>query len=81
MDTQKKDELEKELSELHAGLQAINAELGISLIDNEGFPRGDIDIYSVRTTRVSVCASLAPYTSISANALSPADASSNCTTI
>ena len=49
---QQKDTLEKELMELHSNLQNQNAELGQSLIDDEGFPRADIDVYNVRLTRV-----------------------------
>ena len=49
---QQKDTLEKELMELHSNLQNQNAELGQSLIDDEGFPRADIDVYSVRLSRV-----------------------------
>ena len=51
-DKQTKDELEEELKTLHTNLQTMNAELGQSLIDAEGFPRGDIDVYSVRLSRV-----------------------------
>merc|ERR1712093_157417 len=47
-----KDGLEKELQELHSNLQSMNADLGVSLVDSEGFPRGDIDVYSVRLARV-----------------------------
>ncbi|KAK9896477.1 26S proteasome non-ATPase regulatory subunit 9 [Cystobasidium minutum MCA 4210] len=50
----RKDTLEKELMELHTALQAQNADLGQSLIDDEGFPRADIDVYNVRLSRVRV---------------------------
>lgn len=40
--------------ELHTSLQAQNADLGQSLIDEEGFPRADIDVYNVRLSRVWV---------------------------
>lgn len=54
---QRKDVMQQELDELHAGLQEQNADIGqASLFDNEGFPRADIDVYNVRLTRV--CATL-----------------------
>lgn len=49
---QQKDTLEKELMALHSNLQSQNADLGQSLIDDEGFPRADIDVYNVRLSRV-----------------------------
>ncbi|KAL7005549.1 putative 26S proteasome regulatory subunit [Cystobasidiomycetes sp. EMM_F5] len=49
-----KDAKELELGQLHEALQSQNAELGQSLIDPEGFPRGDIDVHNVRLTRVRV---------------------------
>lgn len=38
--------------ELHTILQTQNADLGQSLIDDEGFPRADIDVYNARLQRV-----------------------------
>ncbi|KAJ1605475.1 PDZ domain-containing p27 like 26S proteasomal subunit [Cryptosporidium canis] len=49
----KKDEIEKEVDELMAFLNSCGPDVGISgkLIDSEGFPRSDIDIYAVRRAR------------------------------
>ncbi|XP_055371625.1 26S proteasome non-ATPase regulatory subunit 9 [Condylostylus longicornis] len=47
-----KDKIEQKIKEFGAVLEA-NGNIGMtgSLIDNEGFPRNDIDVYQVRTAR------------------------------
>ncbi|OII75402.1 uncharacterized protein cubi_01923 [Cryptosporidium ubiquitum] len=49
----KKDEIEKEVNELTEFLNSCGPDVGISgkLVDSEGFPRSDIDIYAVRRAR------------------------------
>ncbi|KAH8583289.1 p27 like 26S proteasomal subunit with a PDZ domain [Cryptosporidium sp. chipmunk genotype I] len=49
----RKDEIEKEVSELMDFLNSCGPDVGISgkLVDSEGFPRSDIDIYAVRKAR------------------------------
>ena len=50
----KKDELEREISRLEAILTANNTNMTNSLIDLQGFPRSDIDVYTVRHTRSKI---------------------------
>lgn len=49
----KKDEIEREVNELTEFLNSCGPDVGISgkLVDSEGFPRSDIDIYAVRRAR------------------------------
>ncbi|KAJ1507907.1 26S proteasome non-ATPase regulatory subunit 9 [Coelomomyces lativittatus] len=49
-----KDELESQLNQLFDVLRSQNVGMDDSLIDEEGFPRNDIDVISVRNTRVSI---------------------------
>lgn len=48
----RKDAIEKEIKEQQALLDANNSTMTTELIDSEGFPRGDIDVYTVRHARV-----------------------------
>ncbi|KAG8897559.1 putative 26S proteasome regulatory subunit, partial [Tulasnella sp. 408] len=50
----RKDAIEKEIKEQQALLDANNSTMTTELIDNEGFPRGDIDVYTVRHARVRI---------------------------
>jgi 26S proteasome non-ATPase regulatory subunit 9 len=52
--TTKKASLEKEISDLEQVLVANNTNMTDSLIDQEGFPRSDIDVYTVRNTRSKI---------------------------
>lgn len=49
-----KDKLEKEISSLEQLLIANNSNMTDSLVDREGFPRADIDVYTVRNTRAKI---------------------------
>ena len=51
---EKKETLEKELSDLHAVLTSQNVGMTEPLIDGEGFPRSDIDVYQVRHARSNI---------------------------
>lgn len=48
----RKDAIEKEIKEQQALLDSNNSTMTTELVDNEGFPRGDIDVYTVRHARV-----------------------------
>lgn len=50
----RKDAIEKEIQEQQALLDANNSTMTTELVDNEGFPRGDIDVYTVRHARVRI---------------------------
>ncbi|KAG8903895.1 putative 26S proteasome regulatory subunit [Tulasnella sp. 403] len=50
----KKDALEKELAEQEAILRTNNSNMNTPLVDREGFPRADIDVYTVRHARVRI---------------------------
>ncbi|KAG8931566.1 putative 26S proteasome regulatory subunit [Tulasnella sp. 417] len=50
----KKDAIEKEIKEQQAILDANNSTMTTELVDNEGFPRGDIDVFTVRHARVRI---------------------------
>jgi 26S proteasome non-ATPase regulatory subunit 9 len=50
----RKDELEKEISALEKVLIAHNSNMTDALVDREGFPRADIDVYTVRNTRSKI---------------------------
>ena len=47
-----KDELEKRLKEQQDILISQGADISSPLVDTEGFPRADIDVYTVRYARV-----------------------------
>lgn len=47
-----KDELEKQLKEQQDILVSNNSNMSTPLVDAEGFPRSDIDVYTVRYARV-----------------------------
>lgn len=49
-----KDLLEKEISNLEQILISNNSNMTASLVDLEGFPRADIDVYTVRNTRAKI---------------------------
>lgn len=49
-----KDSLEAELQSQLSVLRSHNATMSTSLVDAEGFPRADIDIYAVRNARVRI---------------------------
>lgn len=51
--TRKKDEIENEVNELMNFLDSCGPDVGISgkLVDSEGFPRSDVDIYAIRRAR------------------------------
>ena len=49
-----KQQIESELAENHAILQSHNVQMDTPLVDNEGFPRADIDIITVRSARVRI---------------------------
>lgn len=51
---EKKETLEKELADLHAVLTSQNVGMTEPLIDGEGFPRSDIDVYQVRHARSNI---------------------------
>ncbi|KIO25709.1 hypothetical protein M407DRAFT_243994 [Tulasnella calospora MUT 4182] len=50
----KKEAIEKEIKEQQAMLDANSSTMTTELVDNEGFPRGDIDVYTVRHARVRI---------------------------
>ncbi|KAF7991518.1 hypothetical protein HCN44_008889 [Aphidius gifuensis] len=47
----KKDEIEAELKQLKDVLTKNHVDMNDSLVDSEGFPRSDIDVYQVRISR------------------------------
>ncbi|WWC62072.1 uncharacterized protein I303_104662 [Kwoniella dejecticola CBS 10117] len=51
---QRKDDIEKEIEDLKDVLNSHGATLQTQLVDNEGYPRGDIDIYAIRHARSSL---------------------------
>ncbi|KAJ8474519.1 hypothetical protein ONZ45_g15923 [Pleurotus djamor] len=51
---QRKDRIEAEIKSQHAILQANGVTLQSPLVDADGFPRADIDIWAVRTARVRI---------------------------
>jgi len=50
----KKEALEKELADLNAVLSSQNVGMTEPLVDEEGFPRSDIDVYQVRHARSNI---------------------------
>lgn len=50
----RKDALEAELEVQFSVLKANNVTMQTPLVDNEGFPNADIDIWNVRTARVRI---------------------------
>ncbi|GMR31859.1 hypothetical protein PMAYCL1PPCAC_02054, partial [Pristionchus mayeri] len=51
---EERDQLDREIAEQEAVLQANNVDMKSDLIDAEGFPRADIDVYSVRHARSTI---------------------------
>ncbi|WWC94269.1 hypothetical protein V866_001110 [Kwoniella sp. B9012] len=51
---QRKDDIEKEIEALKDVLNSHGVTQQTQLIDNEGYPRGDIDIYAIRHARSSL---------------------------
>lgn len=51
---QRKDTIEAEIEEQIIILKANNCDMRSPLVDAEGFPRADIDIYAVRGARVRI---------------------------
>ncbi|TRY51541.1 PDZ domain containing protein [Cryptosporidium tyzzeri] len=62
----RKGEIEKEVSELTEFLNSCGPDVGISgkLVDSEGFPRSDIDIYAVRRARNRIAVLNTDYSNI-----------------
>jgi len=50
----KKDEIEKEILALHEVLESHHTNMTDELVDEEGFPRSDVDVLTVRKTRVRI---------------------------
>ncbi|WWC70088.1 uncharacterized protein I206_104035 [Kwoniella pini CBS 10737] len=51
---QRKDDIEKEIETLKDVLNSHGVTPQTQLVDNEGYPRGDIDIYAIRHARASL---------------------------
>ncbi|WVN88390.1 uncharacterized protein L203_103597 [Cryptococcus depauperatus CBS 7841] len=51
---QRRDEIEKEIDVLNDVLSSHGATASTPLVDNEGFPRADLDIYAIRHARSSL---------------------------
>ncbi|WVW83992.1 hypothetical protein I302_106017 [Kwoniella bestiolae CBS 10118] len=51
---QRKDDIEKEIEALKDVLNSHGVTQQTQLVDNEGYPRGDIDIYAIRHARSSL---------------------------
>jgi 26S proteasome regulatory subunit N4 len=51
---QKKENIESEIQANISILEANSSTMTTPLVDNEGFPRADIDIWAVRTSRVRI---------------------------
>ncbi|TXT08985.1 hypothetical protein VHUM_02459 [Vanrija humicola] len=51
---QRKDEIEKEIDALKDVLASHNATADTPLVDPEGYPRGDIDVYAIRHARAAL---------------------------
>ncbi|WVQ88977.1 hypothetical protein IAS59_002719 [Cryptococcus gattii] len=51
---QRKDAIQKEIDVLNDILSTHGATASTSLLDNEGYPRGDLDIYAIRHARSSL---------------------------
>ena len=49
-----KTEVESELKELHDVLHSHNTNMVDELVDKEGFPRSDVDVLTIRKTRVRI---------------------------
>ncbi|KNC79838.1 hypothetical protein SARC_07786 [Sphaeroforma arctica JP610] len=54
---QRKDEMEAELKGLHEALRAHGVGMSESLVDNEGFPRVDLEIHQIRILRNAIARS------------------------
>lgn len=48
---EEKEKLEREIANCHAILETNNTNMHEALVDMEGFPRSDIDVYQVRHAR------------------------------
>lgn len=48
----RKDEIEKEIKEQQSLLESNHSTMTTQLVDSDGFPRGDIDVWTVRHARV-----------------------------
>jgi len=59
-----KDALEDELRELMEVLKKNNTDMDQPLVDREGYPRADIDVYQVRTARHKIICKLYPILSL-----------------
>uniref|UniRef100_A0A914VDZ1 Nas2 N-terminal domain-containing protein n=1 Tax=Plectus sambesii TaxID=2011161 RepID=A0A914VDZ1_9BILA len=53
-----RDELDKQLADHFAILKVNNVDMETPLVDAEGFPRADIDVYAVREARNKVICKL-----------------------
>ncbi|KAJ9069777.1 26S proteasome non-ATPase regulatory subunit 9 [Entomophthora muscae] len=51
---EKKEEIEKKLLQQEDILKANKVTMSDSLIDREGFPRGDLDIPTIRSARIQI---------------------------
>ncbi|GMT32142.1 hypothetical protein PFISCL1PPCAC_23439, partial [Pristionchus fissidentatus] len=49
-----RDDLDRQIAEQEAVLTANNVDMKSQLVDEEGFPRADIDVYSVRHARSTI---------------------------
>jgi len=50
----KRDEIEKEILSYQSILKSHNVDMNDSLVDSEGYPRNDIDVYAIRTARSNI---------------------------
>ena len=50
----RKSAIEAEIEAQHDILKANNADFNTPLVDSEGFPRADLDVWAVRTARVRI---------------------------
>ncbi|KAJ9116464.1 hypothetical protein QFC22_004906 [Naganishia vaughanmartiniae] len=50
----RKEDLEAEMEAYYSQIQANNATMTSPLVDPEGFPRADIDVYTVRLARTAI---------------------------
>jgi 26S proteasome non-ATPase regulatory subunit 9 len=49
-----KEEIENKIKDLESVLKSQGVDMKSSLVDQQGFPRADIDIYLVRNTRAAL---------------------------
>ncbi|XP_059379787.1 26S proteasome non-ATPase regulatory subunit 9-like isoform X1 [Carassius carassius] len=50
----RKDDIEEQIKAYHDMLQTAGVGMGAPLVDEEGFPRADVDLYKVRTARHNI---------------------------